>query len=281
MSIDAIGMLRTHAPQQEEAGLPANRPCAILFGVASAAVQSTSRAPAAIPEAPVDLLRQMNAALRRTYETARDLLARANEDDVRSRYKVGTLIAELKKSEHKYGTHALPLLARALGTGVQTLYRCASVAERWTDPQVEALLQRSTQCGRPLSWSHFVVLSGVSSARRRAELVDRTISEGLSVRQLTQLLAARRPGVAVRGTLEGCLRSVDQCRAAAATMHAQLLRELSAMATVGTDTQCLLNAAIAAHEELYAGIEAQLEGLRAERRRLLPFARVSVKRSVG
>jgi hypothetical protein len=229
-----------------------------------------SRGTLNVEDAPSEppALREMNATLRQAYERIRDLLARAGRDDVRSRYEVGVLVAEVKRSEHKYGARAVSVLGAALGTGVQTLYRCANVAEQWTSRQVGALLDKTSERGRPLSWSHLVALSAVSSDRRRAELADRTLSEGLSVRQLVGLaesnVMSRRKA---RGALEKLLTATERWWSLASALYEQISEELGTIAGADARALELLDAIIADHEAQQGRLAFQVERLRAERAR--------------
>ncbi len=74
----------------------------------------------------------LNVALCDARVRLRALLGRATRDEVACRYRAGAIIAEVKPSKEKYGTHAVQRLARALGQDPQPLYRYATVAEGWS-----------------------------------------------------------------------------------------------------------------------------------------------------
>ena len=122
----------------------------------------------------------------------RELLAR--RPDARTRYAIGATVAEIKSRPGQYGAGAVAVVAVALGEDVPSLYRHATVAERWSAKEVEELLDRRGRDGKGLSWSHLVALGTVSGAAARAGLVERTLAEGLSVRELSALAVERTPG---------------------------------------------------------------------------------------
>lgn len=126
--------------------------------------------------------------LRPACEAIRTLLASGTRDDARMRHRIGEIIVGIKKARDKYGARAVEEIARAVGTNVHTLYRCAAVAECWSEAQIAALLLRTNAHGQPLSWSQLVLIAGMTSPRRRAELIEQTLRDALTVRQLLVLV---------------------------------------------------------------------------------------------
>lgn len=106
------------------------------------------------------------------------------------RYAIGAIIAEVKAKPELYGTSAVTAVAAALGEDTPSLYRHAAVAECWTEAGVRALLARTGGNGRSLTWSHAVLLGNVRSPIARRRLENRALEEGLSVRQLAELVEA-------------------------------------------------------------------------------------------
>jgi hypothetical protein len=205
----------------------------------------------------------MSAPLAAAYRSIRELLAQAGRAEVSGRHEVGTVIVDIKRSRHKYGTQAIQRLAKALGTDEQTLYRCASVAECWTKQQMAGLLARTTAYGQPLTWSHFVVLATVPSPKRRAELFERALHEGLSVRVLTTLIddAAERsdeePELPALGRLE---RTTERLARELESIHSDILSTLPKRQRSAQRT--LIEQAIAANERLAAIVRHQAERLK-------------------
>ena len=154
--------------------------------------------------------------LERSIERVRRLLSQP--PDSLTRPAIGAAIADMKARPAEYGAGAVATAAAALGEDVPTLYRYAGVAERWSAAELRAIVARRGRDGRPLSWSHLVVLAAVPSAATRERLMERALSETLSVRELT-VLAQRGadddldgPGLRA-AVLEHDLENLEQRRA--------------------------------------------------------------------
>jgi GGDEF domain-containing protein len=210
--------------------------------------------------------------LRPIYEAIETLLAGSTREDVRSRHRVGVLIGEIKGAEDKYGAHAVERLAVALGSNVHTLYRSASVAERWSRDEFEVLLARAADAGRSLSWSHLVALAGVASRQRRGDLLQKTLDEGLTVRQLLKHIAlrtsVREPNGSSNVALLRLARTMERWLHLAGRMHDEVLLALGRSGTALEDPTHLLQRAIIAQERLQAIVQAHMARLRAESLRL-------------
>jgi hypothetical protein len=70
-------------------------------------------------------------------------------------------------------------LARSLHWSRTTVYAWIAVAQRWNAVQFRALVAR-----RRLSWSHYVLLAAIDSASLRNRLINQTITNGWTWRQL-------------------------------------------------------------------------------------------------
>ena len=211
--------------------------------------------------------------LRPACEAIRTLLASGTRDDARMRHRIGEIIVGIKKARDKYGARAVEEIARAVGTNVHTLYRCAAVAECWSEAQIAALLLRTNAHGQPLSWSQLVLIAGMTSPRRRAELIEQTLRDALTVRQLLVLVetagkSGGRDGALV--VLQRVVRTTERWSQAAAAMHEELLAELEGASSATGEPADLIERAIAAQESLQAVVHKQLQRLRAERGRLQP-----------
>jgi DNA-binding response OmpR family regulator len=78
--------------------------------------------------------------------------------------------------------------ARAVGLSRQTLQPYALVASRWSAPELKRLLaERRNVRGEPISISHLVMLAKLPRATRDS-WIERVFSEGLTVRQLRDIL---------------------------------------------------------------------------------------------
>ncbi len=126
-------------------------------------------------------------ALRERVGALKALFAR-NPCDARVRYAIGQIVADLKKHPASFGASAVATAASSLGEALPSLYRHARVAQRWTVQEYDVLLARKMADGRRLSWSHFVSLAGVSAGPLYDRLVQQTLSESWTVRQLETAL---------------------------------------------------------------------------------------------
>ena len=234
----------------------------VAKGLDTAATAATTKA---TPESG------LTPELRPVYESIRRMLAGATRDDARSRHQIGVLIADVKRSSQKYGARAVEQLAVALGTNVHTLYRCAAVAECWSAEALEALLGMTTVHGQPLSWTHLVLLAGVTSVRRRTELLDKALKDALTVRQLLVLVDGATSKGDVRGSggrlevLSRVVRTAERWSHAAAAMHEEVLAELDGASSDEGAPPELLERAIAAQERLREIVQKSVRDLRAER----------------
>lgn len=207
-----------------------------------------------------EALLALNEPLRTAYETIRELLAQAGRVDVRTRHAIGAVIVEVKRSKHKYGARAVLQLADALASDEQTLYRCASVAERWTPSELDALLARTTPLGQPLTWSHFVLLAAVESAGWRAELFERSVREGLSVRALSALVEGEAPAGHDVPSIDRLVRTTERLLREMERTHRELLRRVEASPR-DAEARGAIEHVIAATERLRAMLQAQSEQL--------------------
>lgn len=133
------------------------------------------------------------AALSDRIETLRELL-RGGSLDSAGRYRVGTVVAELKAEPERYGHGAVQLAATTLAQDEASLYRHARVAERWNSSEFEALLARRMRDGSQPTWSHLVVLASIEPKARRQRLIERMLDENLSVRRLEEVVRESADG---------------------------------------------------------------------------------------
>jgi DNA-binding response OmpR family regulator len=134
------------------------------------------------------------AALGQRVEILRALFGR-HPCDQRVRYQIGQIVAELKKHPADYGASAVAMAASAMGASLPSLYRHARVAQRWRSGEFELLLSRPMADGRTLSWSHLVALAVVSAGKLYDRLLEQTLSQSWTVRQLDAALI--EAGIAV------------------------------------------------------------------------------------
>jgi DNA-binding NarL/FixJ family response regulator len=114
----------------------------------------------------------------------RELLTRRPEPIVR--WEIGRIIAEVKADHASYGSSGVATLAAAVGEDAPSLYRYATMAETWSEGEVQELCT-----GKPaLTWSHLVALGNIEDAATRQRWIARARAERLSVRELSERLEA-------------------------------------------------------------------------------------------
>ena len=145
--------------------------------------------PKGVPQAPPSIA-DMKPALKHECDRIAALFARADLDEIRTRYEAGVIIKKIKIDEDHYGTRAVTQLAVALERDTTTLYRYALVAEAWSPATLAALLRRRMPSGATMTWSHLIELASIKSASVRARMLEMALTCGLSVREI---------GVRVRG----------------------------------------------------------------------------------
>ncbi|WP_394832168.1 hypothetical protein LVJ94_37195 [Pendulispora rubella] len=232
----------------------------------------------------------MNIALRERYEELQTLLAEATGKDVRARYRIGRLIADVKGSEQRYGARAVKNLAAALGRDEATLYRFALVAEAWTASELETLLARKTPHGEPLSFSHLVELAQMSNKSERTEMLEYALAYGVSVRELIDAIADTGEGrgdsaTDVPPSIDSLLRRVaSTCNAVQRKIEIseRLLSQLDSGATGRTEAKSglaldeLLARAVLSQRAILEASARSIEKLERARRRLTPASPDSV-----
>lgn len=210
----------------------------------------------------------MNAALRAKVKLVAKLLATASEDEVRTRYQIGQIISELKRAENKYGANAVERVAKPLGRPASTLYRYSLVAERWSLDRLGTVLGRRNTLGQPLSWSHFVVLASVDGSTQRKTLLERTLSESLSARQLRLLLGAPpKKSASPTASLRRVLERVE----AFGDVAAAWTEAIGALEGKNDDELAeLLDRAAHSHRRLLEQVQEQVRQIESVRKRFAP-----------
>lgn len=207
-------------------------------------------------------IRQMCPALREQYDSLRRLLATATAADVKARYRVAQLVAEIKTREDRYGARAVPLLAAALRRDESTLYRYATVAETWDETALADVMLMRLPNREPLSWSHLLELAAVTSPETRERLLQETLAAGLSVRAL----AALSRGEPVRGASAPELHRLERMAGVEELVTRRFVLDDALVeglnAFDGAEAAALVSRAMAAQEAALHILEANLAKLR-------------------
>jgi hypothetical protein len=133
--------------------------------------------------------------------TVRGLLATVSRGEVLGRHRIGEILRGVKRAPDTFGSHAIDRIAAELGLRAGALYEYIAVAEAWSRDDVVVELRKTDRFGRPLAWSHFVVLSKISDATRRAALLDECVVAAWSVRELKTRVAECASGGGRRARL--------------------------------------------------------------------------------
>jgi hypothetical protein len=151
----------------------------------------------------------MNAALQKKYVRIKALLTKSATINTLAMYEVGRLVNEVRNAK-RYGDQAVAKLARALDRDVDSLYVYGSVAKTWTESRFKSLVARRSVNGMPLTFSHFVALTKAPQ-KKRAPLLEETLRNGYSFRQLMDLIASGR-GPAFSEVRTGTVRDLTAGR---------------------------------------------------------------------
>jgi CheY-like chemotaxis protein len=139
-------------------------------------------------DSPDDSLREkLPADLRALAEDVLDSFAKERDLEAEQAYRLA-LLAKAAFAHRSPRGSAIEACARAVGLSRQTLQPYAIVASRWSAPELKHLLaERRNANGEPISISHLVVLAKLPRPARDTWL-ERVFAEGLTVRQLRDIL---------------------------------------------------------------------------------------------
>ena len=169
-----------------------------------------------------DVTAEQQQNLNKVITCAREALLKADQNDVQARYKVA-LIAVQVKDEAEFGKDGLGRMDEELGLGKSTLYSYARVAETWKAEEFVEVSSKFNAKGMALSWSHWQELAGVRDGRARRPLLERTVRECLSVRDLR---AAIKEG---DSTNDSAKAGTDSGRSLESNARSKFTRLLSSM----------------------------------------------------
>jgi hypothetical protein len=150
---------------------------------------ATQKIAATVTKAQAAVFQKMPKPLREVAARVRALAESLHQQDILQRYEIGTLVKGVTSNEQKYGERAVEMLAEYLGVQVAVLQVCRRFAKAYSKADVSRALLRVGQGGQRITFSHFGVLASVegpTALAQRQELEDRILSEGLSVRELSQ-----------------------------------------------------------------------------------------------
>jgi hypothetical protein len=215
----------------------------------------------------------MTPALREEVARLRNRIAKATVADAMVRHDIGTVVKKVRGNRAKYGARALAQLERAFDFDENTLRRFEAVAELWTASGLAKLLARKNSKGLPVSWSHLELLAEVASDGKRDKLIEKTLAESLTVRQLRLLV--HPPQAATNEAMEGQASGVIRIRQVTnhvveVTRDVERLDELLADESGGTpEYRGAVESAAKAYAELRTACDAAISKLEGKLKNVL------------
>ena len=130
----------------------------------------------------------MGDALLKQCLVIKSLLIEADQRDVLARYEIAIHCQQVREGDGhggKYGAKAVRKLTQALNWSKSAVYDYANVALTWPDQdKFDELVVKDDKFGKPLSWSHIILLATVSDDARREQLIQDSLQNGWTVREL-------------------------------------------------------------------------------------------------
>jgi hypothetical protein len=144
-----------------------------------------------------EVYQMMSAAWRSQADAAIKLQAALINDVIWKKFKLGQIVRDMKQNEARYGESAVEQLAVVLGSPATELWEAQRLATCYTEETLQKLIDRAAKTGRRIQWSHLRQLAdmsesaGAGAAKTRRELETQIINEGLTARELTQIIQQR------------------------------------------------------------------------------------------
>jgi hypothetical protein len=113
-------------------------------------------------------------------------------------FKVGKKLSAALAKPEVYGEQVIEQIADYIGldVGRNRCYQMARLAEDFEYGEVKKLIMSSEHDGRGLTLEQFYILTEVKSESRRQKLLEKTIAQNLSGRQLRDEIAGTKTGAA-------------------------------------------------------------------------------------
>jgi hypothetical protein len=135
-----------------------------------------------------EILSQMTPACREKFQYIEHSLRQEVSHGLRRRYELGLQVQELYEDEKKggklYGKDAIGRICEVLKWDDGLIRLALRFVQVYTPEDLERLCAKVLPKGEPLTWSHLRALLPLEDAKRRQELLDRTVADGWSCNQL-------------------------------------------------------------------------------------------------
>lgn len=137
-----------------------------------------------------EILRDAPQNLREKLEWIRDWVEDEWKRSVLGRYQIACTIREIYddvNEQHggRYGARAVEMIKAFFEWNNNDIYDALQVAEAFTQEEVEAISQRRLLGGSLVSYSHLVALAEEENEDNRRLLLERTVNQNWSSKQLT------------------------------------------------------------------------------------------------
>lgn len=136
------------------------------------------------------LVAQMTPELKKVFDRIQKGWIAASKADVMTRYDWGTMIAKIRNTPRTevYGEGAVKQLAEALGADTRNLYQYADIASAWTRDEVTGIIERATNSGMTIGFSHFRSLAAIGEEKLRNQCTERCLKEAMTVKDLDTMI---------------------------------------------------------------------------------------------
>lgn len=125
------------------------------------------------------------------YEKIRESLIVEEQNTIRSRYDIGVALEAARQNESKYGSKFVERMEIAIGYDKSVIYNALVFAQRFTEEEVNELLDRRDKHGNSLLWTHVVHVMRAPDRATRKELLDLTFKHGFSPTELLTFIQKR------------------------------------------------------------------------------------------
>jgi len=184
-------------------GLPESPPAAVDSQTetqettpAATALTATEASPApsgelAAPLTGSELYQKLEPGAQAVCRQMLALVIQGNKNAVLIEYEIGRLSLELSEKEDDQGKTDLDKVADCLGLKATKLYNLRRFAKTYTRPQVQTLLDRTTQKGKAIGISAFSVLATIDDEGFRHQLEEDYFQQDLTIADLKKRLSEK------------------------------------------------------------------------------------------
>lgn len=168
------------------------------------------------------LLEKMNPALRKWFDSVETKITDRVQDNLKFYWSLGKEAKAVHEAENEYGAHAIQICAGCFQEDASVLYKAMKFNSDFSEDELTHLLSlRMKGTGRPVMWSHVVVLAQVSNKSKRNQYLHKLVANNWSAEELHRVIKtemganpAGRAGsgrkLTVPGTIDKMLHHMDK-----------------------------------------------------------------------